>query len=65
MHWLTAKLHLRNKERVSSLEVAEIEETAMRAQNFWECTTGISICTQVCLMSSRESISGLADTYLF
>lgn len=42
---------LRNKAGLSSLEVAEIEETAMKAQNLWECMTSISICTQVCLVS--------------
>lgn len=56
---------LRSQARPSSLEVVEIEETAMKAQNLWECITGISIYTQVCLMVPRESISMFVDTYLF
>lgn len=56
---------LRNKAGLSSLEIAETEETATKAQNLWQCITSISICTQVCLVSPRESVSVLVDTYLF
>lgn len=56
---------LRSNARLSSLEAAEIEETAMKAQKLWEWIISIGICTQVCLMSPRESVSVLVDTYLF
>lgn len=55
----------RNKARPSSLEVAKIEETAMKAQNLCEWITSMSICTQLCLISPRESASLLVGTYMF